>query len=104
MLDIICMGCADLFGTGRERKIENENVCFQWDPNPRHATPRQLTQCFRPLGHSAVMKNSGLMSHRIMGYKLINHYVTTGVKLIMVTCVFELNVKQNLHFLSQCRF
>ena len=47
---------------------------------------------------------SDLMSYRIMGYKLINYYVTTRVKLVMVTCVFELNVRLNLHFLSQCRF
>ena len=37
MLDFIYMGSADLFGTGRERKIQNENICFQLDSNP--ATP-----------------------------------------------------------------
>ena len=33
-----------------------------------------------------------------------NSYVTTRVNLIMVTSVFELNVKLNFHFLSHCRF
>ena len=27
MLVFIYMGSADLFGTGRERKIQNENIC-----------------------------------------------------------------------------
>ena len=44
------------------------------------------------------------MSYRIMGYKLIKLLRETRVKLIMVTCVFELNVRLNVHFLSQCRF
>ena len=46
MLDFICMDSVDLFGTGRERKIQNENICFQRDSNPRHASPRQVTQHF----------------------------------------------------------
>ena len=29
------------FGTGRERKIQNENICLQRDSNPRPASPRQ---------------------------------------------------------------
>ena len=99
MLGFICMGFADLFGTERERKI-----CLQRDSNPLHATPRQVNQRIRPLGHDALMMSSGLMSYRIMGYKYQNHYVTTRVKLIMVTYVFELNVRLNLHFLFQCRF
>ena len=52
MLDFINMGSADLFGTGRERKNQNENVCFQRDLNPHHAGPRQESQGFRPLGHA----------------------------------------------------
>ena len=55
MLDFICMCSADLFGTGRERKVQNENihVCLQRDSEPRHFTtgksppqvnrPRRLT-------------------------------------------------------------
>ena len=39
MLDIICMGSADLFGTERERKIKGANICLHRDSNPRHATP-----------------------------------------------------------------
>ena len=39
MLDFICMVSADLFGTGRERKIQNENLYLQQDSNSRrHAT------------------------------------------------------------------
>ena len=71
MLDFICMGSADLFGTERKRKIKNENICLQRDSNPRHATPRQVNQRFRPLGHGALMMISSLISYRIMGYKLI---------------------------------
>ena len=52
MLDFIYIGSADLFGTGRERKVHNENLCFQLDSNPRHAIPRQESQRFRPLGHA----------------------------------------------------
>ena len=36
MLDFICIGFADLFGTGKERKIQNINasICIQRDSNP----------------------------------------------------------------------
>ena len=52
MLDFIYMGSADLFGTERERKIQNETFFFQRDSNPRHATPRQESVRFTPLGHA----------------------------------------------------
>ena len=52
MLGFIYMGSADLFGTGRERKIQNENICLQQDSNPHHASPRQESQRLRPLGHA----------------------------------------------------
>ena len=71
MLDFICMGSADLFGTVRERKIQNENIYLQRDPNPSQVTPRQVNQRFEPLGHDALIMISGLMYYRIMGYKLI---------------------------------
>ena len=74
-----------------------------FEPTP--SSPRQESQRLRPLGHEGLMVISGLMSYRIMGYKLKkNCYVTTRVNLIMVTCVFELNVRLNFHFLSHCRF
>ena len=95
-----CHCSVDLFGTGRKRKIQNENICLQWTSNPHHTSPRQESQRLRPLGHEGLMVISGLMSNRIMGYT----YVTTRVKLIIVTCVFELNVILNFHFLSQCIF
>ena len=99
MLDFICNGFVDLFGTGRERKIQNENICIQRDSNPHHASPRQESQRLRPLGHEGLMVISGLMSYRILGYTFKkNCYVTTRVNLIMVTPVFELNVRLNFHF------
>ena len=52
MLDYIYMGSADLFGTGSERKDQKENICFQRDSNPHHASPRQEIQRLRPLGHA----------------------------------------------------
>ena len=71
MLDFICNGSVDLFRTGRERKIQNENVCLQWDSNPHTASPRQeKSQRLRPLGHEGLMAISGLMSYRVMGYNV----------------------------------
>ena len=66
MLDFICNGSVDLFGTGRERKIQNENM----SPAGFEPTPRQGSQRLRPLGHEGLMVISGLMSYRIIGYKL----------------------------------
>ena len=51
MLDFICNGSVDLFGAGRERKIQNENICLQRDSNPHRASPRQESKRLRPLGH-----------------------------------------------------
>ena len=70
MLDIICNGSVDVFGTGGgERKNQNENICLQRDSNPHHASPRKESQRLRPLGHEGLMVISGLMSYMIMGYK-----------------------------------
>ena len=46
----------DLFGTGRERKIQNENICLQpgFEPTPRQSTTGKL-QRLRPLGHEGLM-------------------------------------------------
>ena len=55
----------------RERKIQNENICLQRVSIPFYATPQQVNQRFRPLGHAALMMTCGLMSYRIVGYKLI---------------------------------
>ena len=39
MLDFICNGSVDLFGTGRERKIQNENMSpAGFEPTPRQST------------------------------------------------------------------
>ena len=42
MLDFICKVSAQLFGTDRERKIQNENIYLQRGSDPRHASPRQV--------------------------------------------------------------
>ena len=77
MLDFIFSGSADLFGTGRERKIQKENIiCFQRDSNLHFASLRQEIRCLRPLGHEGLMVISGLMSYRIMGYKFKKKTVT----------------------------
>ena len=52
MLDFIYMGSPDPFGTGRERKIQIENICFKRDSNPHYASPRQESQRFKPLDHA----------------------------------------------------
>ena len=69
MLDLICNGSVDLFGMGKERKIQNENICLQRDSNPHQASLRQESQRLRPLGHEGLMVISGLMSYKIMGYE-----------------------------------
>ena len=38
MLDFICMGSTELFGTGEAKKFKIE-ICLQRDSNPRNATP-----------------------------------------------------------------
>ena len=73
MLDFTCNGSVDLFGTGKERKIQNENVCLQRDSNPHHPSPRQENQRLRPLGHEGLMAISGFMSYRIMGYNFLKN-------------------------------
>ena len=97
MLDFICNGSVDLFGTGRELQILR-------DSNPQNANPRQEKQCLRPLGHEGLLVIRGVMSYMIIAYKFKkkNCYVTIRVKLIMIACVSELNVKLNFHFLSRC--
>ena len=67
MLAFICIGSAGLFGSGKERKIHNENICLQRDSNPRPTdTLRQAELRSRPLGHDNLTMNCGLMSYRIM--------------------------------------
>ena len=48
MLDLICIGSAELFGMERERKIQFENICLPRDTNLH---PEQVNQRFRPLDH-----------------------------------------------------
>ena len=63
MLDFIYMGSVDLFGTGRERKIQNENICFQRDSNPHHASPRQES-------HSALDRSATLVRYQVEQFNL----------------------------------
>ena len=66
MLDFICMGSTYLFGTARrERKIQNENICLQWDSNPRLAMTRLVERRFGPLGYDTLIKIWRLMSYWI---------------------------------------
>ena len=54
MLDFIYMGSADLFGTGRERKIQDENIIMfpaGFEPTLRQSTTGK-SQRLRPLGHA----------------------------------------------------
>ena len=75
-LCLISFALAPLSCSEREwAKIQNENVWLQLDSNPGHATPRQVNQRIRPLDHGALMTICGLMSYRIVGYKLIK-YIT----------------------------
>ena len=58
MLDFIYMGSANLFGTGRERKIQNENICLQQDSNSPHASPWQES-------HSALDRSATLVRYQV---------------------------------------
>ena len=64
MLDFIYMGSADLFVTERERKIQNENICFQRDSNPHRASPRQESQL------SALYRSATLVRYQVEHYSL----------------------------------
>ena len=66
-----CIGSDDLFGTGMERKIQNENVCFQWDSNPHHGSPRQESQRLRPLGHAGKISSGAFILVFWNGYVTI---------------------------------
>ena len=71
----ICNGSVDLFGTGRERKIQNENICLQRDSNPHPASPRQES-C------SALDRSATLVRYQVEHYSLTvfwNGYVTIPV-------------------------
>ena len=69
MLDFICKGSAELFGTGREKKNKKKMSPAGFEPTP--GTMRQVNKRFRPLGHDSLMMICGIMSYRIVGYKLI---------------------------------
>ena len=58
--------CSERSGSEKFRM----KICIQWDSNPCHSSPPQESQRLRPLGHEGLMVFSGLMSYRIMGYKL----------------------------------
>ena len=104
MLDFICNGSVDLFGTERGQKIQNENICLQRNSDPHHASPRQESQRLRPLGHGGLIMISGLMYYRILGYKLIKPLRNNTCQIDYGCKCIVLNVRLNFHFLSQCRF
>ena len=54
MIDFICMGSAELLGSGRMRKNQNVNMFLAgFEPTP--GTPRQVIQRSRPLDHSIAL-------------------------------------------------
>ena len=66
-----------------ERRIQNEIICLQQGSNLHQASQRQESQRLRPLGHEGLMVISGLMSYRIMGYKLKKKLLSDN------TCQFD---------------
>ena len=93
MLDFICNGFVDLFGTGRERKVQNENIFLQRDSNPHPASPRQES-C------SALDRSATLVRYQVEHYSLTvfwNGYVTIPVwnrlwfRIPLETYIFILN-------------
>ena len=69
LLDYIGIGSAVLFGTGRERKIQNEN--FVSNGIRIYATSRQVFYPYRLLHHDGLKMSCGLIPYSKMGYKLI---------------------------------
>ena len=55
MLDFICKGSTELFGTDWDWKIQNKNIYLQRELNPRLVKPRPVDQRFRPLDHDVLM-------------------------------------------------
>ena len=78
MLNFICLLHSAVLNREGAKKINMKILCLQRDFNPRHATPRQVNQRFRPLGQDALMMISGLMSYKIVGYKLIKSLRDNG--------------------------
>ena len=79
MLDFICMGSFELFETGRERKIENDNRYLQRDLNPSHITPGQVNQRFRQLGHAGQISSGVFISLTVSWVMNTNGHVTIHV-------------------------
>ena len=90
MLDFICIGFAELFRTGNERKIQNRIICLRWDSNRR-------LLAFKP----------GALYRLATGQMLCSHYkhlqtpciwkwthVHSFIQLIMVWCVHAKSWKQ----------
>ena len=93
MLDFICNGSVDLFGTGEGA---NNSKWKYMAPAGFEPTPSQCTK-----GKSAPSTARPRGPDGDNWIKILkNCYVTTHVNLIMVTYVFELIVRPNFHFLS----
>ena len=56
------MGSTELLGTGRERKIKNENICLKRDSKPR---PALLDSYSSALNHSVT-----LVKYQVESYSL----------------------------------
>ena len=97
MLYFICIGFAELWAMGSNRKNQNENVCPRRESNQR-------SSCFQACcsHHSAIgAVNDMLWTTLLFFFTLlsINTYDSSCMKLILVRCVLELTVRHNLHFL-----
>ena len=52
ILDCICIGFAELWGTAREQKIQNKMICLKLDSYQQpSASYRKVTQRIRKLGY-----------------------------------------------------
>ena len=100
MHDFICTILAVLWATGRKRKIQYENLCLCRESNQRIPAfqrvalttwlSRLLTTSFKTFTlHFTLL--------------LLNTFGNACMKLILVRCVLELTVRQNLHFFYQYR-
>ena len=98
VLDFICMGFVELRATGNKQKIKNGNICIHRESN------------WRPLAFQRGSNHSATLTINDMLLKLLHYFGISAnscsnscMKWILVSCVLELTVRQNLHFFYQCR-
>ena len=83
MLDFICMGFTELWGTGSKQKCQNENICLHREPNQRPLA-YQSGACDR----SATPTGCVLNSNTILAFNKTNtHDVQSMYQIDKVWCV-----------------